>query len=143
MRITIGPKEWTWGSQRGIRLFADPIRQLAQVLTVPDRRGLYPSLGGFLQALSRSQGSPLRPAAYSRRIQIVRRGQVTIECVATLSDNTDRRPAALARGYAPSVQGYITAPQSTWLYQLLFAKLGRRIVVDYAAGPTVDVVRIR
>ncbi len=69
MRMIIGPKQWTWGTQRGLRIFAEPIRrQLAPLLRFPDRRKLYASLQRFLDAVDASSGSPVRPRIFSRRV---------------------------------------------------------------------------
>ena len=140
MRMIIGPKQWTWNTQKGLRLFADPIRQLATELTFPDRRGLYTTLQEFLDAIDASAGSATRPTVYSRRVLMVRLGEVTLSCTTSISDNTDRRPAALAGHRQPSVQGYVTAPQGTWFFQWVQQHVGGRIVFDYLATPNVDFI---
>lgn len=140
MRMVIGPKQWTWGTQKGLRIFADPIRALAAELTFPDRRTSYNSLQDFLDTIDASAGSRNRPGVYSRKVLIVKRGEVSLACTASFSDNTDRRPAALRAGRTPSIQGYITAPQSSWFYNWVQARVGRRISFDYIATPAIDFI---
>ena len=140
MRIIIGPKQWTWNTQKGLRIFAGPIRQLATELRFSDRRGLYNSLQGFLDAIDASAGSSSRPRVFSRPVLIVRRGEVTLSCTTSISDNTDRRPEALRGRRRPSVQGYVTAPQGSWFYSWVQQRVGQRIAFEYLATPTLDFI---
>jgi hypothetical protein len=138
--MVIGPKEWTWGNQRGLRIFANPIRRLALELVQPDRRGRYRSLQEFIDTVNASGATPARPGVYSRDALIVRVGEVALRCTVSLSDNTDRRPAALGRGARPSLQGYVTASQDTWFHRWVASRLGSRLVFEYVPGTTRDVI---
>ena len=140
MRMVIGPKQWTWGTQKGLRIFADPIRSLAAELTFPDRRGRYESLQDFLDTIDASAGRSARPGVYSRSVLIVKRNEVALGCTASFSDNTDRRPAALRHGRHPSIQGYITAPQGSWFYQWVQDRVDSRLVFEYLATETLDFI---
>lgn len=140
MQITLGPKQWTWTRQRGLRIFASPIRNLAAELTYPDRRGTYNSLQEFLDEIDASRGSPNRPSVYSRPVLVVRAGDIALSCTASFADNTDRRPAALARGGAPSVQGYVTANEGTWFCNWVNGRIGQRLVVHYLATTNQDFI---
>ena len=140
MRIIIGPKQWTWDRQRGLRIFADSIRQLSGELRFPDRRGIYTSLQDFLDTIDASAGSANRPRVFSRPVLVVRRGEITLSCTTSISDNTDRRPGALQGHRNPSVQGYITAPEETWFYDWVHQRIGSRVQFDYLATPAVDFI---
>jgi len=143
MRIVIGPKEWTWKRQEGLRLFAAPIRRLSSELRFPDRRGTYQSLQDFLNAINASAGNRVRPGAFSRPVIVVRGGLPSLPCTASFADNTDRRPSALARNHKPSIQGYITARKGTWFNGWVRGQLRRRLTLDYIATPTVDYIVLR
>jgi hypothetical protein len=140
MRISIGPKQWTWTTQKGLRLFVDPIRRLTAELRFPDRRLTYRSLQEFLDAIDASVGSARRPSVYSRTVLVIRAGEAPLSCTASFSDNTDRRPVALARSTKPSVQGYVTARHGTWFKAWVQGRLGRRIVFEYVATPDRDFI---
>ena len=140
MRIVIGPKQWTWQQQRGLRLFASPIRNLTAELVFPDRRNRYQLLQGFIDAIDGSAGDPNRPKVYSRRVIVIRSGETPLTCTASFSDNTDRRPAALTRNNRPSLQGYITAPQGSWFETWVAGRVGQRLIFDYVCTPSVDYV---
>jgi len=143
MRITIGPKQWTWTTQKGLRFFAGPIRRLSAELRFRDRKGTYRSLEQFLERIDASTGSPVRPTVFSRRVTVIRGGVVPISCTVSFSDNTDRRPAALIRNYRPSVQGYLTARKGTWFNNWVARQLGRRLVFDYIVTPAEDFIVFR
>lgn len=143
MRMTLGPKQWTWAQQKGLRLFANPIRRLAAELVFPDRRGTYQSLQEFLNTVDASVGDPVRPPVFSRRVIVIRGGVPALSRTVSFADNTDRRPAALARLHRPSVQGYLTAPAGTWLNGWVQAQLGGRLTFDYIATPAVDYIVFR
>jgi len=140
MLLKFGPKQWTWSKQKGLRLYAGPIRRLAPTVLVPDRRRTYASMQEFVDAIDHSRGNPVRPRVYSRRVLIVRVGAKTLRCTASFSDNTDRRPAALARNAAPSLQGYITAKSGTWFLTWVKGRIGRNLTFEYLPGASVDVV---
>jgi len=140
MRIIIGPKQWTWTTQQGLRIFAGPIRQLSAELNFADRRSIYQSLQEFLDAIAASRGSPNRPRVFSRRVVVIRAGAVPLSCTVSFADNTDRRPAALARNSRPSIQGYVTARTGTWFRAWVQGRLGQRLVFDYVATPTTDFI---
>jgi hypothetical protein len=140
MLLRFGPKQWTWSQQKGLRLYAAPIRRLAPNVAVPDRRRIYRSMQDFVNAIDQSRGNATRPRAYSRPVLIVRVGAKALKCTATFSDNTDRRPAALARNVAPSLQGYITAPIGTWFRAWVMGRIGRNLTFEYLPGTSSDVV---
>jgi len=142
MLLKFGPKQWTWNQQHGLRLYARPIRRLAPSVSVPDRRRLYKTMQDFVDAIDRSRGNAKRPRVYSRRVLVLQVGATTLRCTASFSDNTDRRPAALARNVAPSLQGYITAPTGTWFRTWVMGKIGRNLIFEYLPGTSVDVVII-
>ncbi len=140
MRMLIGPKQWTWNTQKGLRIFVGPIRQLAPHLQFPDRRALYGSLQEFLDAVDASAGRASRPRVFSRPVLIVRRGEIVLSCTTSISDNTDRRPTALRGHRRPSVQGYVTAPRGSWFYNWVQQRIGQRIAFEYLATPTLDFI---
>jgi hypothetical protein len=142
MRMIIGAKDWTWDEQRGLRLYAGPIRRLGRHLLLPDRRSIYNTLQDFISAIDASTGSPVRPRVYSRRVLVVTPGQTPLFCIASFSDNTDRRPPALARRRRPALQGYVTARQGTWLNGWVGGRMNRNITFDYQPYTTFDVLLI-
>ena len=142
MLLKFGPKQWTWNQQKGLRLYAGPIRRLAPNVSVPDRRRIYRTMQDFVNAIDRSRGNSRRPRVYSRRVLIVQVGAKTLKCTASFSDNTDRRPAALARNAAPSLQGYVTAPTGTWFRTWVMGRMGRNLIFEYLPGASFDVVII-
>jgi hypothetical protein len=142
MLLRFGPKQWTWHQQHGLRLYAGPIRRLAPHVSVPDRRRIYRTMQDFVDAIGGSRGNPRRPRVYSRRVLIVQVGARTLRCTASFSDNTDRRPAALACNAAPSLQGYITAPTGTWFRTWVTGRIGRNLIFEYLPGTSSDVVII-
>ena len=142
MLLRFGPKQWTWHLQRGLRLYAGPIRRLAPHVSVPDRRGIYRAMQDFVDAVDGSGNAVRRPRVYSRRVLVVQVGARTLSCTASFSDNTDRRPAALGRHVTPSLQGYITAPIGTWFRVWVTARIGRNLAFEYLPGASFDVVII-
>lgn len=140
MIIVIGAKQWTWSQQRGIRLYSDEIRQLARDLDAPDRRGTYGSLQEFVNTIDASIGSATRPTVYSREVLVVTLGELPLQCTASFSDNTDRRPAALAKMTRPSLQGYITAPEGTWLRNWVQSRMDQDLTFEYLTGDQRDVL---
>lgn len=140
MLLKFGPKQWTWSQQKGLRLYAGPIRRLAPTMSVPDRRRIYRTMRDFVDAIDQSRGNPMRPRVYSRPVLIVQVGARTLRCTASFSDNTDRRPTALARNAAPSLQGYITAPTRTWFRKWVLGRIGCNLIFEYLPGTSFDVV---
>jgi len=142
MLLRLGPKQWTWNQQLGLRLYAGPIRRLAPQVSVPDRRRIYRTMQDFVAAIDGSEGAVTRPRVYSRRVLVVQVGARTLSCTASFSDNTDRRPVARGRQVTPSLQGYITAPIGTWFRTWVRGRIGRDLVFEYLPGASFDVVII-
>ena len=140
MRLIFGPKQWTWTRQKGLRLYAGPIRRLAPHVSVPDRRGLYNTMQRFVDTIDASGSTVPRPRVYSRRVLIVRVGERTLRCTVSFSDNTDRRPIAHGHTVTPSLQGYITAPVGSWFLAWVRARIRHNLVFEYLPAHAFDVV---
>jgi len=126
MIIKVGCKTWSNGSQQGLRIYADPIRQLVADLVYPSHNTNHGSLQDFLDDVN----AGVQPVRYSRRVFIVKRG-MQFPCEAT---------ATFALLPPTSVQGYITARQGTWFHDFVSARMDTDIEVDYQPSPDVDVL---
>jgi hypothetical protein len=142
MRLSLGPKQWTWSQQRGLRLYAGPIRRLAPHVAVPDRRGIYTTMEHFVDTIDASGTSIPRPRVYSRPVLIIKVGARTLRRIASFSDNTDRRRIRRGSTVTPSLQGYITAPVGSWFRAWVRRRIGRNLVFEYLPGHSFDVVII-
>ena len=126
MKIKVGCKNWSKGSQMGLRMYAKSIRDLAPGLIYPSRNTDHGSLQDFLDDLD-AGGKPVR---YSRNVILVKEGEQAPQ------------PATATFATLPptSVQGYITATRDTWFYKYIKGHLDNDIEIDYQSLPDYDVV---
>lgn len=124
MQVVFGCKQWSSGHQQGFRVYSRSIRDLTAMLTLPSSDGRWSGLGDFYAQLE----AGLQPAAYTRAV--------------VLSDGTRFQPATLTIATLPprSVQGYITAPQGSWVHQFVVTRLGEDLDVEYTPGPERDLI---
>lgn len=106
MKITLGCKCWSGGNQYGFRIYAPDIRTLVPYLVLPSADGRWSSLEKFYQQVVAGHS----PSAYSRSV--------------TISDGSkfEKVTATIAK-HGRSVQGYITAPLGSWLYDFVAGRL--------------------
>jgi len=126
MIIKVGCKNWSKGSQVGLRVYAESIRALAPTLIHPSRNTDHGSLQDFLDDLD-AGGKPVR---YSRNVILMHKGQQAPQ------------PATATFATLPptSVQGYITAQRNTWFHDYITKKMDKDIEVDYQVLPDFDLV---
>src|SRR6266487_733048 len=98
-RISLGCKSWSRGAQFGFRIYADDIRWLVPLLVYPSSDGRWLTLSAFYEEILKGR----KAAAYSRLV-LIYDGKRSHQATATIA------------WHGRSVQGYITAPRGTWLY---------------------------
>lgn len=125
MNIMLGCKSWTRGTQYGFRVYANDIKNLVPILNYPSSDGQWPTLNAFYQKILDGQ----KPRAYSRSV-LVYDGIQSLEATITLA------------WHSGTVQGYITAPHGTWLYDYVASKLTRDLKCEYTAQPQRDLIVI-
>ena len=117
MIITGFYRQWTKGTQTGIRFHHNEINKLVSSLNVPDRRNRHRDLSSFItQVLSGAQ-----PKTYSRRITIVKHGKPPIKAFMTISHSAQSH----------KTQAHITAPKGTWFETLVLSNLTAVTRPDY------------
>ena len=122
--VTMGCKEWSAGTQRGLRIYTPTIHNLTAVLELPSLDGRWASLTEFIYAIR--AGIPATP--YSRALQVVRAGYPAVDATMTIAR------------HGRTTQGYITAPRGTWLYRFVSRRMNRDIFFQYASKAMRDVL---
>ena len=124
MELRLGCKRWSSGRQKGFRVYAAGIRDLAPVLAVPSSDGRWHSLGDFCAELAKGS----QPPAYTRAVLI--------------SDGSQSQNATFTIATLPpmSIQGYVTAAQGTWLHEFVTRRVNEDLTVEYSLGATSDMV---
>lgn len=125
MFIKMGCKRWTRGTQLGLRIYTPSIRDLSNILNIPSRDQVWNSLNKFLNSLQ-EETTP----AYSRNILIMDGNQQQDPIEATIT---------IAK-HGHTSQGYITAPQGTWLADFVVTNLNQNFNFEYNAGSTRDLL---
>ena len=126
MRIILGCKRWSGGGQQGFRVYAPGIRDLVPRLVFGSTDERWDSLGDFYERVVAGE----EPDAYSRAV-VVWDGTRQIEVTETIASHG-----------RSSVQGYITAPRGSWLFDFVEANLDQDIVCDYEVQPEKDLILI-
>jgi len=118
----MGCKEWTWGTQAGLRIYTNSIRRLGSILDVPSKDMQWNSLNHFLSALQ--GGGDILP--YSRNIFIINDAENPISATLTIAK------------HGRTSQGYITAPLNTWLKEFVDMNLDQNFNFEYLVAPDRD-----
>ncbi len=125
MFVKMGYKKWTYGEQKGIRVYTPAIRSLATILNVPSADGSWNSLDEFLTYLEKGgEGKP----PYTRNLLVTTYGKKPL----SISISVNRHDG--------SSQGYITAPKGTWLDATASKYLDKDFLFEYLPGPKQDVL---
>jgi len=125
MFVKMGCKRWTWGRQLGLRIYTPSIRNLARILNLPSRDDEWNSLNHFLNSLQEEEVHP-----YSRNVLIIDKKREQEDIAATIT---------IAK-HGSTSQGYITAPQETWLIDFVETNLNRNFNFEYHTAPTRDIL---
>ena len=125
MIINVTPRLWTNRNQYGLRFRDAAVQSMAPLLTMPCRRGRYPSLQAFLSHAN----AGVHPATYSRRI-----------IVSDLQENQLLSRFATFSYLGNGTQGNITAPGGTWFEAWVKQRLNLPVRIAYHVLQVCDFV---
>lgn len=122
----MGCKRWSRGTQLGLRIYTDTIKNLEPLLTVPSNDKKWAALGEFIRAVEETKVfSP-----YSRSVLIVSRGKAGISGTMTIAR------------HGRTTQGYITARHKTWFYTYVERNIGKNYYFEYIPASKTDLLII-
>ena len=127
MIVNMGCKIWTYGEQKGLRIYTSTIRKLTKVLDVPSSNNNWQSLHEFLNAIENDEQIE---QPYTRNLLVISTGK---ECLlGHLSINR----------HGSTSQGYITALIGTWFEEFIDNFLDEDINFEYLVGLKQDILII-
>lgn len=124
MRITIGCKKWSNRQQYGLRIYAQDIRRLGSILSLPSSDDKWECFTDFSDRVIAGR----HPEAYSRAV--------------TISDgiNVIKGTTTFAAHGEGSFQGYITAHRDTWLMEYVVARMNTDLRCEYLVRADGDFI---
>ena len=123
MKIALGCKRWTGGTQYGFRIYAPDIKLLVPHIVHPSSDRKWSSLGDFYKDVVAGRVPP----AYSRSV-VISDGSRTAQVTATFAKHGN------------TVQGYITAPLGSWLRDYVVERLDADLECEYLIQPDTDFI---
>lgn len=125
MFVKMGYKIWTCGAQKGLRIYTQTIRKLATILNVPSSDNSWDSLDQFLSAVRNNERIE---QPYTRNLLVMASGKEPLSIHLSINK------------HARTSQGYITAPNGTWLDEFADRFLDKDFNFEYLVGPNQDVL---
>ena len=126
MLVEMGCKKWTRGTQVGLRIYTNTIRNLEPILNMPSSDHKWDALGDFIESVEK--GKVVSP--YSKNILIVSRGKLGIKGTMTIAK------------HGRTTQGYITAPYNTWCNTYVKQNMDNNYYFEYIPGFKIDLIVI-
>lgn len=126
MLVKMGCKKWTRGTQLGLRIYTNTIKNLEPLLNVSSNDQKWAKLGDFIKAVEKR----LMIIPYSRDILIVSRRKREINGTMTIAR------------HGRTTQGYITAPHKTWFYAYVQQNMNENYYFEYISALKTDLLVI-
>lgn len=120
----MGCKKWTRGTQLGLRIYTNTIRDLEPLLNIPSSDQQWATLENFIKAVEKRR----IVVPYSRNIVIVSRRKPEINGTMTIAK------------HGRTTQGYITAPHKTWFYTYIEQNMGKDYYFEYIPALKIDLL---